>query len=305
MEQTQYRGLRNETIVECKTVEDDSGTILVRKTTVIVEQVTFELIVMPHAVCSHSTDGVINTYSCNYEPRCTRDDVLTRSWSYQSTCDDDTCESDGNSNIINVLEYICEVVTQQVTPELVITPHVQLTRTTDVDYDINSFSCSYDEFTYNDVLTRSYFCNYEFTDTRDDLTYSYSYESTLSDESNDTLTRSYNFYSYHGSHGSIYSNINKVLDYIHGMIRTAHQSTLELITTNTRQKSIIGEVFTNFLIYLCNVFLKAIDNEADAERHNLLIREVDDCKKILNIIKDKFCSGYTDAEWEMIFSSMC
>ena len=304
MEQTQYRGLRNKTITECKRVEGDSGTVLVRKTTVIVEQVTFELIVMPHAVCSHSTDSVINTCSCSYEVMSTCDDVLTRSWSYQSTCDDDTCVSDGNSNIINVLEYICEVVTQQVTPELVIAPHVQLTQSIDVNHDINSFTCSYDESTYNDVLTRSYFCSYEFTDTRDDLTHSYSYESTLSDESNDTLTRSYNFYSYHGSHGSIYSNINKVLDYIHGMIRTAQQSTLELITTNTRQKSVIGEIFTKFLIYLCKVFLKAIDDEAanlDAERHKQYITvtsELNDCKDILNIIKDKFCSGYTDAEWK-------
>ena len=243
MEQTQYRGLKNKTIIESKIIEGDSGTVLLRKTTV--EQVTFELIVKPHAVCSHSTDGIINTCSCSYEPICTCDDVLTRSCSNQSTCEDDICESDGNGNIIN-----------------------------------------------------------EFTDARDDLMHFYSYKSTLCDESNDTLTRSYDFHSYLGSHGSIYSNINKVLDYIHGMIRTAHQSTLELITTNTRQKSVIGEIFTKFLIYMCNVFLKAIDDEAanlDTERHRqyiTVIRELNDCKEILNIIKDKFYSGYTDAEWE-------
>ena len=72
------------------------------------------------------------------------------------------------------------------------------------------------------------------------------------------------------------------------------------------QKTIIGKTFTEFLIYLCELFLKAIDNGAvrlvkDAEGHKQYIKnEVEGSITILNGIMEKFSSANKNQEDDLL-----
>ena len=72
------------------------------------------------------------------------------------------------------------------------------------------------------------------------------------------------------------------------------------------QKTIIGKTFTEYLIYLCKLFLKAIDNGAvrlvrDAEQHKEYIKnEVAGSITILNGIMEKFSSADKEQEDDLL-----
>ena len=78
------------------------------------------------------------------------------------------------------------------------------------------------------------------------------------------------------------------------------------IISKFTQKSIVGEIFTEFLKYLCELFLKAIDNGAvhlvkNAEEHKqYIINEVAGSITILNGIKEKFRNVKKEQEDELL-----
>lgn len=145
--------------------------------------------------------------------------------------------------------------------------HVQLTCSESVGGDINALSSSYESI------------------------------------GGDINTRSWNFSSYFESDGNN-NNIEEVLDYIHEVLKSAQQTTPEPVTNKIKLKTDVGKTFTVFLIYFCNVFIKAVDKEGvnlvrNSESHGqyiMIITEVNDSIKILMDIKDKFCSVQTDQE---------
>ena len=81
-----------------------------------------------------------------------------------------------------------------------------------------------------------------------------------------------------------------------------HQTTLEPIVIKIKQKAIVGKVFAEFLVYLCNIFLRAIEkNELRLVRSSQkqpTMDELTDSIMILMEVKDKFRSTYTDQEHE-------
>lgn len=80
-----------------------------------------------------------------------------------------------------------------------------------------------------------------------------------------------------------------------------------LVESMSIQKTTVGKTFTEFLLYLCNFFLKAINNESvqlvdSSEAHKeYIISELKGSSMILNKIKDNFDTDRHDQEQKKDF----
>lgn len=92
------------------------------------------------------------------------------------------------------------------------------------------------------------------------------------------------------------NNISEVLDYIYRRIHSVEQQTItEEQVRTTKLKTYIGKAFTEFLVHLCILLLKAIDDEtvnlvkSSTENKQYIIRELAASTTILMTIMEKFC----------------
>lgn len=158
--------------------------------------------------------------------------------------------------------------------KLTVEPHVRLEC---MDGDINTFLCSYGSVG-GDINVRSG----NFT----------------SNFGGDIDMHSGNFTYF----ASVNNSISEALDYIHKKIHSVEQQTAVEEQTTTNLKADIGETFTELLIHLCVLLLKAIDDQTvnlvrNCKGHKQnIIRELAASIMILMNIKEKFCSEHIDQE---------
>lgn len=72
------------------------------------------------------------------------------------------------------------------------------------------------------------------------------------------------------------------------------QTTLEPIATKIKENAIVGKTFSEFLIYLCNLFLEVVNDKIGNSHKQRM--ELSDAVIILTCIKDKCCRVYLDQD---------
>ena len=259
MEESQYTELRDRVSVEYNRVERNSGIAIVQR--IKVERIIFEQrVVAPHELpCSEVIeDDVADTSSRSLESSC---DVLTRSCCCESVYNDHSYrfnEYCSRDSNSYVLDYIRNLFNAaRLTSEATITPCIEMT-------------CP--ETACNDTLLRS-IC----------------YQSIL----DDTNTCNNCHHCYSGS--ADMSNIQTIPDLL-GTFANTQQRT-ERTTAKIEVKTSLGRIFTEHLMNLCNISIKAIYDERSAVNDSAVnkqymdtVIELVDAIIILTLIKHKFCS---------------
>ena len=257
MEESQYTELRDRVSVEYNRVERNSGIAIVQRITV--ERIIFEqVVVAPQELpCSGVIGDDVDTSSSSLESSC---DVLTRSCCCEPVYDDHSYrfnEYCSRDHNSYVLDYIRNLFNAAR-----LTSEATITPCIEV-------TCP--EPTCNDTLVRS-IC----------------YQSILDDTN--TCNNCHHCYS-----GSDMSNIQAIPNLL-GTFANTQQRT-ERTTAKIEVKTSLGRIFTEHLMNLCNISIKAINDKRSAvndsavnKQYMDIIIELVDAIIILTLIKHKFCS---------------
>ena len=102
---------------------------------------------------------------------------------------------------------------------------------------------------------------------------------------------------YDGDHNTLsneLSSIDKAIE--SAKKRIEEQTTLEPLAIKIQGKSIVGKTFTDILIYVCDLFIKAIEDETirlvDSSRKQKVLKKLNYNYEVLMTIKDKFDPEY-------------